>query len=66
MALSSSLAQVSSAATAPPVSSGPSEKDRLADEAISLTAMPMASGRPCPPYAVGEARPFQPASQKAL
>ena len=66
MSFSSSLAQVSSASTAPVVSRGPSEKDRLAEQTISLTAMPSVSGRPWPPKSAGEAMPFQPASQNCL
>jgi hypothetical protein len=66
MAFSSSLAQVSSASTAPVVSSGHSEKDMLAELVISLTATPSTSGRPWPPKLEGRVTPFQPDSQNCL
>ena len=50
----------------PPVSIGQSEKAMLAEAVISLTAIPKVSGNPWPPKSTGMARPFQPASQKAL
>ena len=63
ISINSPLAQVIKASIAPVVSSGQTEKARLAEQTISLTATASAPGKPCPPKAGEHAMPFQPPAQ---